>query len=196
MKRLAIFDFDGTITYKDSLLEFIKFYKGGLKFYWGLFMLAPVLLLYAIKLIPNWRAKEKVLSYFFEYEDVNIFIAKCKLFSETELPKMIRPRALKAIREHQSNGDRVVVISASAEHWLSFWCQAHQLELIATQLEVKDNKITGRINGFNCYGKEKKARLEAIVNINEYKEIYAYGDSKGDEDILAMATHPFYRHFH
>lgn len=196
MKRLAIFDFDGTITNKDSLLEFIKYYKGPLRFYWGLLVLTPVLILYILKLIPNWRAKEIVLSYFFAHEDVDIFNAKCDAFAKIQLPLMIRPRAVNAIKEHQLNGDRVVVVSASAENWLSFWCQSYNLELIATQLEVKHNKITGKINGFNCYGMEKKARLEAITNIDDYQEIYAYGDSVGDKEILAMATHPFYRHFH
>lgn len=196
MKGLAIFDFDGTITKKDSLLEFIKFYRGDYKFYFGLVLLSPVLVLYAFKIIPNWRAKEIVLSYFFGNEDEDVFSLRCKAFAENKLPLLVKSSALKAIKKHQSNGDRVVVISASAENWLMHWCQQHGLELIATQLEVKNNKITGKIDGLNCYGIEKRNRLEAYLKVKEYKEIYAYGDSSGDKDILALATHAYYRHFH
>lgn len=196
MKRLAIFDFDGTITSKDSLLEFIKFYRGEYKFYLGLVLLSPVLVLYTIKIIPNWRAKEIVLSYFFGNEDVEAFAKRCKAFAENKLPLLVKPSALKAIKKHQANGDRVVVISASAENWLKHWCQKYDLELIATQLEVKNNKITGKIEGENCYGIEKRKRLEAYLNLKEYKQIYAYGDSGGDKDILALATHPHFRYFH
>lgn len=196
MKVLAIFDFDGTITKKDSLLEFIKIYRGSYKFYFGLVLLSPVLVLYTIKIIPNWRAKEIVLSYFFGNEDVEAFAQRCKAFAENKLPLLVKPSALKAIKKHQANGDRVVVISASAENWLKHWCQKYDLELIATQLEVKNNKITGKIEGENCYGIEKRKRLEAYLNLKEYKQIYAYGDSGGDKDILALATHPHFRYFH
>lgn len=103
---------------------------------------------------------------------------------------------MQAIQEHQSNGDRIVVVSASSEHWLTYWCKEHGLELIGTQLEVIDKRITGKIKGYNCYGKEKKNRLEAYLDIEEYNEIYVYGDSKGDKAILEIATHPYYRHFH
>lgn len=196
MKRLAIFDFDGTITSKDSLLEFIKFYRGEYKFYFGLVLLSPVLALYAFKIIPNWRAKEIVLDYFFGNEKEDVFSFKCEVFAKSKLPFLVKSSALEAIKKHQLNGDRIVVISASAEHWLSFWCQEHNLELIATQLEVKDKKITGRIKGFNCYGEEKRCRLDAFLDIKKYDEIHVYGDSKGDKAILEIATHPYYRHFH
>lgn len=196
MKKLAIFDFDGTITKKDSFLEFIKFYRGVFKFYLGFGLLSPLLILYIFKIIPNWKAKETVLGYFFGNEEVAVFSLKCKAFAESKLPLLTKESALRAIEKHKLEGDRVVVISASAENWLSYWCQKHGLELIATRLEVKGSKITGKIDGFNCYGKEKKNRLEEFLDIKEYEEIYVYGDSNGDKEILAMATHPFYRHFH
>jgi len=196
LKRLAVFDFDGTITRKDSLLEFIKFYRGRYGFYCGLVLLSPILLLYVVKIIPNWRAKEIVLSYFFRNEKDEIFSHKCKMFAENILPSLVKSSALQAIQKHQSNGDRIVVVSASSEHWLAYWCEEHGLELIGTQLEVIDKRITGKIKGANCYGEEKKNRLEAYLDLQEYTEIYVYGDSNGDKDILALATHPHFRYFH
>ena len=63
--RIAFFDFDGTITTKDTLLEFIKFYKGKYQFYLGFLVYSPFLVAYKLKIIPNYVAKQKVLQYFF-----------------------------------------------------------------------------------------------------------------------------------
>lgn len=193
--RLAIFDFDGTITYKDSFLEFLKFYRGKFKFYLGFFLLSPIMVLFVLKIIPNWKAKEAALAYFFKGEDFHFFSKRCKEFSERVLPQLIRPKALEAILEHKSSGARLVVISASAENWLIDWCKEYDLELLATKLEVNNQKITGKINGNNCYGAEKECRLNEYLVLTDYQEIYVYGDSPGDKSILALATHPFYRHF-
>lgn len=64
MKRVAIFDFDGTITKKDTLLEFIKFSKGYIAFYKGILRYLPILIAFKIKIYPNWKAKQKIFSYF------------------------------------------------------------------------------------------------------------------------------------
>ena len=57
-KIIAFFDFDGTITTKDSLLEFIRFYHGDIKTILGILILSPILVLYKMKIIPNYKAKE------------------------------------------------------------------------------------------------------------------------------------------
>ena len=64
-RKIAFFDFDGTITTKDSLLEIIKFQKGIPAFYTGLFFQLPWLIAFKIKIIPNDAAKQKMLTYFF-----------------------------------------------------------------------------------------------------------------------------------
>ena len=194
-KRLAIFDFDGTITYKDTFLEFMKFYKGKTSFYTGFALLSPIMGLFLFKIIPNYKAKEAALSHFFKGENIHEFNKKCELFGSQIVPGLIIPKALEAILNHQKAGDRVVVISASAENWLSPWCKKYNLELIATKLEIKDNKITGKLSGLNCYGEEKECRLKAYLDVAEYNEIYVYGDSPGDKYILKLATHPHYRYF-
>lgn len=196
MKRLVIFDFDGTITHKDSLLEFIKFHRGAFNFYLGFGILSPIMIFYLFKIIPNWKAKEAALQYFFKGEDKTSFGAKCRSFSDDVLPSLVRPSAMDAIKNYKLNGDRILVVSASAEDWLLPWCQKYDLELIATRLEIKEERITGKIAGQNCFGEEKKHRLNAYLDIKKYDEIHVYGDSNGDKAILELATHAYYRHFH
>jgi phosphatidylglycerophosphatase C len=194
-KNLALFDFDGTITNKDSFLEFIKFYKGSRSFIIGLIVLSPVLILYKTRIIKSWKAKEKVMTYFFKNEPFKEFCLKSAEFSTKIIPTMVKPEAMQAINNHLGKGDRVIVISASFENWLAGWCKSLKLELIGSKLDIKDGFITGKIEGRNCYGIEKVNRLKEYLDISQFSEIYAYGDSKGDLPLLKLANHRFYQSF-
>ena len=87
----------------------------------------------------------------------------------------------------------MVVVSASIDSWLQKWCDYYQIELIATQLEFKNGKLTGRFATKNCYGIEKVNRIKAQFDLTKFEHIYAYGDSAGDKEMLAISTHPHYK---
>ena len=76
MKSIAFFDFDGTITSKDTLIEFIRFTVGDFKFIKGIILLSPILILFKLNLIKNDKAKEKMFSYFFKNTDKVAFRKK------------------------------------------------------------------------------------------------------------------------
>ncbi|RZJ59420.1 MAG: HAD-IB family hydrolase, partial [Hymenobacter sp.] len=76
----------------------------------------------------------------------------CQNFAEHILPDLIRKDAWDAIEKHKANNDEVVVVSASAENWIEQWCIRHQLKFIGTQLELKNDLLTGNITGLNCNG--------------------------------------------
>lgn len=192
---IAFFDFDGTITTKDTFLEFIRFSKGNQRFYTGLLLNLPYLIAFKIKLIPNQKAKEKVLQFFFKDAPVADFQEQCALFARKILPKLIRPKAIEEIKKLQQEGTVVVVVSASAENWIQSWVHDFGVELIASRLEVIDGRLTGRLIGINCRGKEKVRRILEKYTVSDYAEVYAYGDSKGDEEMLKLAKYAFYKPF-
>lgn len=194
-KKLVLFDFDGTITTSDTLLEFLRFYKGDLKFLIGMAALSPILFQYALKLTPNWKAKQKCLQWFLGGEKISDFRQKCLEFSEKILPRLIRPQALREIRSYLANEATVVVVSASADCWVGPWCVDNGLVCIATQLEIVDGKVTGKLCGENCYGPAKVARIEKQFRLSEFDEIIAYGDSVGDREMFALAHRRFYKPF-
>jgi len=99
------------------------------------------------------------------------------------------------IEKLKAAGAEIVIVSASAENWIQQWCRQHQLQLIATRLEIKNDRMTGRILGRNCYGQEKESRITSSYNLSQYDEIYCYGDTKGDKPMLSLATFSFYRPF-
>lgn len=103
--------------------------------------------------------------------------------------------AIDTIERHKKEGTHVIVVSASAEDWIYPWCEQSNITCVATRLEVREGKLTGRIAGKNCNGIEKVTRLREAIDLSQYKTIYVYGDSKGDLPMLGLATHPNYRTF-
>jgi phosphatidylglycerophosphatase C len=194
-KKIAFFDFDGTITTKDTLPEIIKFQKGKTAFYIGFLLHAPWLIAYKLNLFPNDQAKQKILIYFFGGTPELDFQKKCDLFAERKLPGLIRPGALTEIERLRGLGFELVIISASARNWLTAWTSRLSLKLIATRLEVIKGLVTGRIAGKNCHGDQKVFCIREQWDLSEYEEIYVYGDSAGDKPMLALATKSFYKPF-
>ncbi len=190
---LVLIDFDGTITRRDTLAEFIKFYSGRRRYHTGLLLLAPVLALYLARLIPNARAKEILLTHYLRGENVNTFNQRCRQFASTVLPELIRPEARGGIEQYKRAGATIAVVSASAENWVKPWCDAEGLICLATKLQVEDGRITGRIEGRNCHGTEKVCRILDTFNLDTFHRIIAYGDSSGDREMLALAHEQHYK---
>lgn len=193
--RLALFDFDGTITTKDSMVEFIQYAVGKRKYYFGLLRLSPMLMAYKLNLYPNDKAKERLLAYFFKKITIKEFQEIVIGYDKNELDKIVRKEAIAKILWHKKQGDEVVVVSASMECWLKLWCDRQNIKLIATKLEIENGKFTGKFATPNCYGEEKVTRLKELYPTEKYSHIYAYGDSRGDRELLALADEAFYKPF-
>jgi phosphatidylglycerophosphatase C len=116
-------------------------------------------------------------------------------YALVEVPKLIRPSALSILKIHQQKGDRILLVTASAAAWIKAWADQYDIEILATTWEVKNNVLTGKISGKNCFGAEKRVRISNHVSLEEFTEISAYGDSSGDTEMLAMANNPNYRVF-
>ena len=207
-RRIAFFDFDGTITTHDTLLEFIRFSKGTTSFLFGFLLHSPWLVAYRLKLISNHAAKQRVLSWFFRKTPLADFDAVCSRFATEILPGLIRPKALTEIALLHEKGFTVVVVSASPENWLRQWAAGINASLLATRLETNPAaseanhapsgsnpapRLTGRILGRNCHGAEKVRRIRESYDLAGYDDIYAYGDTAGDKPLLALAKHSFYK---
>jgi phosphatidylglycerophosphatase C len=194
-KSIAFFDFDGTITTKDSFLEMIKWVKGEKSFLLGFGFLSPWMLAMKLNLISKSSGKEKVLKHFFGGEKFSDFQNNCERFVRQKLPSLIRPQALSKIREHQQTGATVVVVTASASNFVEPWTEQNNLTCLATELEVKDGLITGKIEGRNCNGREKARRIRERFDLAAYDAIYAYGDTKGDKPMLDLAHFSSFKPF-
>jgi phosphatidylglycerophosphatase C len=194
-RRISFFDFDGTITTKDTLLEFVKHSKGAFRFYLGFLLTSPWMLAYKLKVISNHKAKERFLSFFFRHRPMEEFQQACESFATTIIPRLIRPKALTEIARLRDAGAEIVIVSASPENWIRPWADKMGVKLLSTRLAVKDDRLTGKIMGRNCHGEEKVRRIKEAYDLADYDEIYAYGDTKGDLPMLHIAKISFYKPF-
>lgn len=193
---VAVFDFDGTLTRSDSLLPFLKYIAGVWRFYGGLIVLSPVLLGYVLRLIPNDLAKRWVLAYFLRGMTTAELAPKGRRFAEEVLPGLLRPEAVERLQWHRAQGHRTVLVSASLEVYLQPWGRAMGFDhVLGTRLAVKGARLTGHFDGENCYGPQKVERLTSWLGDLSQHDLYAYGDSSGDRELLAVATTPYYRSF-
>lgn len=192
---LAIFDFDGTITYRDSFRHFLQYAVKKSVYLRGLILLSPVLIAYRLGFVPNHVAKQRVFAHFFGGWTIEGFSTLAEKYSSSEVGKIVRPEALEKIVWHQRQQHKVVVVSASIKCWLSHWCEAQGVDLVSTEVEEKNRILTGRFRTPNCHGSEKVKRLKERLDFSEVDYIYAYGNSSGDKEILELANEKFYRYF-
>jgi phosphatidylglycerophosphatase C len=195
---VAAFDFDGTITNRDTFLAFIRFVKGYYAFYTGLLYFSPLLIAYKLKLYPNWKIKQIIFSWFFKGLDYESFRDFGNKFAQKNKKRILYSTALNALQNHISNGHRVYIVTASITDWVSPFFEGMGLHgIIGTEVSIDSNNcLTGTFRSKNCYGKEKIDRLlEKEPNRHLY-ELHAYGDSRGDQDLLEAADIKFYKEFH
>ena len=202
--HLYIFDFDGTLTFKDSLIEFLRFSKGDAYTFFLFFIYSPLLLLMKLGLYSNHKAKQKILSFCFKGMLIRDFNTLCKNFAESRAD-LLRTKGLREIEDLLEKNAKVMVVSASLRNWTApllgtFFNITNDLNdkgvlVIGTELEEVNGRVTGRFSTPNCYGQEKVNRVNAMIpNRNDYF-ITAYGDSKGDKELLAFADESHYKPF-
>ena len=191
MNSIAAFDFDGTLTTKDSLLEFLLFTQGKAKTYLGLLLLSPCILMMLLHIIDNNRCKEILLSYFFKgmpyehFKELGLQFADHFNFQFSIFNK----ETLSTLRQHLADGHHVYIISASVDEWVRPIAQRLGVtDVLCTHLAVgADGRLTGKYDGNNCHGQEKVNRLLAVEPHRDEYYLYAYGDSSGDKQLFALA---------
>jgi HAD superfamily hydrolase (TIGR01490 family) len=193
---VAVFDFDGTLTRRDSLLPFLWQIAGPWTFIWNALVLLPTLLRYAVGILENGPAKERVLGQFLAGKPVEDVRAVAESFAAERVPSLLDPEAFGRLRWHQEQGHTTVLVTASPELYARPWAESEGFDkTIGTRLEMKDGVFTGQFATPNCYGAEKPRRLEAEGPDLRGATIYAYGNSRGDRELLGMADRGFYQSF-
>jgi len=185
--NIAFFDFDGTLTVKDSFLSFLLYSQKKGTFIIKSFFLLPILLALKLKLLTNSKAKEIVFTTFFKGKSHTKIQQTAKAFTAHKIPGLLRPYALNILKDHIENGDKIIIVTASLNTWLDNWCSDNNFDLIATKAEVKNGILTGKFENANNYGKEKAIQIKNRYNLSAYNTVYAYGDSRGDSEMLMLA---------
>ncbi|MCL1942581.1 MAG: HAD-IB family hydrolase [Candidatus Azobacteroides sp.] len=195
MNVIAAFDFDGTLTRKDTLFDFLVFSFGKRKVISGLSRLSLLLLMYKAGFVNNGIAKQKLFSFFFRDMKAEKFEDLCKKYAR-RISGILKNEAIIKMHEHREAGHKVVIVSASVENWISPWAETESVDcVLGTQIEIVNDRLTGRFKSENCYGSRKVTEfLSKFPERTDY-QLYAYGDSKGDKELLSIADFAFFKRF-
>lgn len=192
---VAAFDFDVTMTTKDTFFPFLVAAFGRVKVYLAFASLGLQGLLVLLRLSSRDKFKEKVIYKLFCNAPVDDLTRIGEIYAE-HIITLIRPKALERLEWHRKNNHRLVMVSASLDLYLEPVVAALNFDnLLCTRLNKKDGKFTGYLNGENCRGQGKVNYLKELLGDLNQVELYAYGDSQGDKEMLEIATHSFFRPF-
>jgi HAD superfamily phosphoserine phosphatase-like hydrolase len=183
MKRLFLYDFDGTITTKDSLFDFLKFSTSSFSYYLGFCVFLPLFLGAKLKFFQRAEVKRRFISFFLKGKSKDELTKLSQGYLEHILNgSMFRETALHSIREHKKEGEAYLV-SASLDIWLTPIANWLDIGLICTKASYSNDIFNGHFSTPNCNYDEKVRRVIEEIKMEDYQWKVYYGDSNGD---LAM----------
>jgi phosphatidylglycerophosphatase C len=189
VRGVAAFDFDGTLTTSDTLVPFLRAVVGTGDLAIAAALNAPRFALAAVS--DRWRdaAKAALFRRVLAGRDVARLRTLGERYADSVVTHRLRSGMPERIEWHRGQGHEIVVVSASPTLYLDAVGSRLGLDaVIATELEVgPDGCLTGEIVGANVRRAEKVRRLEAWLGGDA--EIWAYGDSTGDRELLERADH-------
>lgn len=195
-KVLSVFDFDGTLTRHDSFVPFLRFAFGRREFTRRICRLVIPSLRFVAKGLTRDELKAQLISTFLTGVEAKWVGQKAEEFCSLVWTKLMRPSGLRSVALELESGAEVTLCSASPALVLRPFANRLGVKLIGTELEVVDGHLTGRIIGNNCRCENKVLRLEAVYGPLTAYRLRAWGDTRGDQELLAAAQDAHWRHFH
>lgn len=188
---LAVFDFDGTLFTKNSPLDFARFAHPGLAFWTRFLGFVPFYALFKLGAVDHVAAKARFLRVFFAGRSIEELERQARAYAEERIAHHLDPFHMERLAYHRASGHRVVVVSATFRFIIEPWCRTMGLDLVATEVETRNGKVTSRLPAGNCYGEAKIQALERTHPLaGNY--VYAYGDSHSDVPLLQRADCAYY----
>ncbi|MGD2133901.1 MAG: HAD-IB family hydrolase [Maricaulaceae bacterium] len=191
---LAAFDLDGTITWADAFTTFLRQRTTRMDFWRRTLPLAPLFPAYLAGALDRRRLKERFATRHLAGVALEAVDAEAAAFWDGPGARLLRADALDELARLKAAGWRVAIVTACPEIVAAPLAARLGAALIGTRLEVENGRLTGRIEGQNCRGPEKVARIAAHFGADATIAA-AYGDSAGDREMLAAAADPRLRPF-
>jgi phosphatidylglycerophosphatase C len=192
---LVAFDFDGTLTVRDSFNAFLKWRAGPRRWTSGVIRLTPSLIAYVFNR-NRGKLKAAAVREFLKGVSQEKLEADARTFAELHAPSLFRPDALAVWRRWRAKGAKLVIVTASPDITVAPFARGLGADLlIGTRLAFDANdRAIGVLKGPNCRAKEKVVRLQEIFG-EDVRLTAAYGDTSGDTEMLAIADERGYRVF-
>ena len=189
---VAAFDVDGTLTVRDCVRPFLE-RLGGRRSLAVAAGRRPIDTSVGLARRDRDRIKDVIVGGVYRGRTVDEVDEQGRMFAQTIMSSLLRSDTLARLRWHQDAGHRTVLVSASLRAYLDPLAESLGIErALCTDVAVVEGRYVDRLQGNNCRGPEKLVRLRAWLAATGLGEatIWAYGDSAGDREMLAVAHHP------
>lgn len=194
-KKLYLFDFDGTITTKNSFIDFFLKTYGYRYILLKVFKKIPKIFILLIKK-ETGKLKEYLTSVFLDEKDKKKINQLGKDYVDNCFYQIMNPTAIGEIASLQKNKQNTIyIVSASLDLWLTYFAEKLNINLICTELNYKNHLFTGTFKTKNCKGVEKVKRINQVLSLDDFDEVFVFGDSIGDREMLQLGTKTFYKPF-
>ncbi|MBO9711020.1 MAG: HAD-IB family hydrolase [Caulobacter sp.] len=192
---LVAFDFDGTLTVRDSFTAFLKWRVKPMRHFVGMVRLFPAAVAYVFDR-NRGKIKAAAVREFLKGVPQEQLEREARAFAQSEAPRLFRPDALAVWRRWRSKGARLVIVTASPDIVVAPFARGLGADmLIGSRLAFDDRgRVAGWLDGPNCRGPEKVERLRATFG-EDVRLAAAYGDTSGDHEMLQIAHEKGYRIF-
>ncbi len=190
---LALFDFDGTLTERETFPLFVRTVTPPARVAAGSVVLLPIVAGYRLGWISGSFTRAAIVRLALSGLSAAAVAAAGEQFAQATLPQLLRPQAWARLQWHRARGDTVAIVSGAFDAYLAPWCRAHGLALFCSALQQRDGRLTGRYEGAQCVGAEKARRVRAHYDLGRFAAVHAYGDTPEDRELLALAAHRHYR---
>ncbi|NFO57155.1 HAD-IB family hydrolase [Clostridium botulinum] len=196
MKKIAIFDIDYTITKKETLMEFFKYYiKKDIR---AIRFLPRAIYcggMYLLKFYDEKMVKEKFLKFIdgISEEELDKIVES---FYTEKLSNLLYSDAMDMMKKLKVEGYDIYLISASPEFYINKFYSVKEVDrVIGTKFKFNDGKFLRQMDGINCKGEEKVRRLKEVLKEEkievDFKESYMFSDSLSDKPLLDLVGKPY-----
>ena len=199
--NIAIFDFDDTLVYSDTLLIFLGALIGSIK--------SKALLVYSVMigiLILGFKRFSKQHDFRTDIKKRWLRLALKDLDIKHIKPAievLIRDTKWKEeivsiLAKHAKQQDKIVIATGALDIYIIDLLNAlkekiginfQYAHIICTKAEIQSNKLTGNLFGDNTVRTAKKDLVQTYMNKTPHFESYGYGNAPNDLPFLEICTH-------
>lgn len=194
-QAIVAFDFDGTLTVRDSFTTFLRRRAGRRRWALGLVRLAPATAAYA-RDRDRGAIKAAAVKEFLKGITRAELEADAEAYADKAWRKLMRPDALETWNDWGQRGAHRVIVTASPALTVAPFARRLGAEgLLGTDLTFDlEDRLTGALESANCRGEEKVRRLYRAYG-SDLRLTAAYGDTSGDAEMLQIAEIAGFRVF-